>query len=102
MKKADTPQYQMAEVIHQSEDWTLLNYGFLDNGFYLAAEVLPTCKAFCRTNMPHEEMLALQEEYLMERKCEFVVTSTRLDKPLYELYDMVLKSGAYRLYQRKK
>lgn len=102
MKKADTPQYQMAEIIHQSEDQTLLNYGFLDNGFYMAADVLPTCKAFCRTNMPHEEMLALQEEYLMERKCEFVVTNKRLDKPLYELYDMVLKSGIYRLYQRKK
>lgn len=32
--KSDMPQYQFAEIMSQVEDATLLNYNFLDGGFY--------------------------------------------------------------------
>ena len=68
------PQVQFAEIIRQSEDPTLLNYGFLDGGFYMAADILPSCKAFCKLNAPIPEMLQLQEDALQNGTCEFVVT----------------------------
>ena len=42
-KKEELPQYKFAEKIKQSgiENPTLLNYGFLDGGFYTASGILP-------------------------------------------------------------
>ena len=97
-KKASLPQYQMAEVIREREAPTLLNYGFLDGGFYLAADVLPNCRAFCRLNAPIPEMYRLQDEFLETARCDFVVTKAALGLPFYEL---VLQSGDYYLYQKR-
>ncbi len=38
-EKEDMPQYRFAAIIRQAEDPSLLNLGFLDGGFYLAAGV---------------------------------------------------------------
>lgn len=105
--KAETPQYQFAQIIGQKESPTLLNYGFLDGGFYTAANILPNCKAFCRLNIPLEEMLELQEQYVREGLCDFVVTHGK--KLEYEHYICVAESNAiserimkpYYLYQLK-
>lgn len=53
-KREDYPQYQFAQIIRQTPEATLLNYGFLDGGFYLAAGVMPTTKYFCQLNIPEE------------------------------------------------
>lgn len=107
MDKSELPQYQFARIIHQVESPTLLNYGFLDGGFYTAAELLPNCKAFCKLNVPLEELLQLQEKYVREGLCDFVVT---LGKELeYENYSLVAESSfifeenmrTYYLYQLK-
>ncbi|MBQ9256206.1 MAG: hypothetical protein IJ181_03700, partial [Acidaminococcaceae bacterium] len=96
--KEDTPQYQFAKIIRESNKPTLLNYGFLDGGFYWAADILPNCKAFCKLMNPIEEMLQLQEKYVREGKCEFVVTRGQpIDSPLYRL---IRKSESYYLYRR--
>ena len=97
--KDGLPQFQFAKIIRQSENPTLLDYGFLDGGFYMAADILPNCKAFCKLNNPIKEMLQLQEKYIREGKCEFVVTRLSIKAPLYEL---VSKSGKYFLYRRIK
>ena len=92
------PQVQFAEIIRQSEDPTLLNYGFLDGGFYMAADLLPSCKAFCKLNAPIPEMLQLQEDALQNGTCEFVVTNKPLaDAPLYNL---AAECDGYYLYKR--
>jgi len=107
MNREDLPQYQFARIIHQVESPTLLNYGFLDGGFYTAAELLPNCKAFCKLNIPLEEMIQLQEEYVREGLCDFVVTR---EKELeYDHYTLVAKREfifeesmrEYYLYQLK-
>lgn len=75
VSKEDMPQYRFAEIINQKEDATLLNYGWLDGGFYTAANILPNCKFFCKLNMQKlPEMDELQNEWINDAKVDFVVT----------------------------
>lgn len=72
--KEDLPQYQFAEIIDQKENATLLNYGFLDGGFYTVADIVPNCKVFCKLNMTVPEFQGLQDDYIENGMCDFVVT----------------------------
>jgi hypothetical protein len=101
-EKQDMPQYQFAEIIRQKENATLLNYGFLDGGFYTVAEIVPNCKAFCALNIPLAEMNEMQQYYVENGLCDFIVTRSReLD---LENYECVAESDfgyTYRLYELK-
>jgi len=88
----DLPQYQFADIINETEDATLLNLGFLDGGFYYAADVLPNCPYFCYFNINSPEMWQMQYEYIRECKVDYIVTRNyRLEQYLhtsdYELVD---------------
>ncbi len=72
-EKSDLPQVQFAEIINQSESPTVLNYGFLDGGFYTAADVLPSEQYFCVLNVLPEEMTLAQFEYIEHKTVEFIV-----------------------------
>ena len=79
--KESLPQYRFAKIINERENATLLNYGWLDGGFYTAANIIPDCKFFCRLNMTAlPEMDETQNIWLDEAKCDFVVT---YGSPLY-------------------
>lgn len=73
-KKSDLPQYQFAEIIKETKDATLLNYDFLDGGFYTTTGIIPNCKYFARLNINFEEMMQTQDEYVAEGKADYVVT----------------------------
>jgi hypothetical protein len=73
-KRENMPPYKFAEVINKVENPTLLNYGFLDGGFYYAADVLPTSRFFCTLNIPLEEMGQEHRQMIKEGKFDFVVT----------------------------
>ena len=102
----DLPQFVFKPYIDQVEDPTLLNYGFLDGGFYTVCGIIPHCKYFCRTNMPLEEMLQTQNDYVEQGLSDFVVT--RGNEINNELYECVAqgefffeKDHMYRLYALK-
>ena len=102
----DLPQFVFKPYIDQVEDPTLLNYGFLDGGFYTVCGIIPHCKYFCRTNMPLEEMLQTQNDYVEQGLSDFVVTRGKEIKS--ELYECVAqgefffeKDHMYRLYALK-
>lgn len=92
-EKEDMPQYRFAQIIRQEESPTLLNYGFLDGGFYYAADVLPSCKYFCTFNVPAPDMWETQNKYIEEGLVDFVVTRHHpitaygVDSSQYELVD---------------
>lgn len=69
-------QYQVAEYIkeHGDEDALILEYGFLDTGFYLACEQVPPYKFFCEFNIPLEEMKEEMDAYVESGKVDYVVT----------------------------
>lgn len=75
LEKSDLPQYQFAEVINQSENPTLLNFGFLDGGFYTASGVVPNCRYFCVMNLDKEEAIKAQIGYIEEGLVDYIVTT---------------------------
>ncbi|MEA5013589.1 MAG: hypothetical protein VB099_03410 [Candidatus Limiplasma sp.] len=87
--KESTMQYRLAAVIGQTPDATLLNYGFMDAGFYTASGIVPSVKYFHQTNVPLEEMLQEQSRYLQEGLCTYVVTRGKQPETIVDRYDLV-------------
>lgn len=71
------PQYRFAAIIRESEDQSLLNYGFLDGGFYFAAGVQPTDRYFCTLNLDLVDMEQAHQESIRQGKTAFVITRSR-------------------------
>lgn len=105
-QKQQLPAYRFAEHIRRAETPTLLNYGFLDGGFYRAAGVMPSNKYFCTLNIPLPQMLEEQQMILAEGRVDFVVTrNEQLDLPHYTCVDTAAfpfedVNQTYYLYQR--
>jgi hypothetical protein len=109
--KEDLPQYRFAEKMQEVESPTLLNYGFLDGGFYFAADILPNTKYFCELNINDQEMYAIQNQYVEQGLVDFLVTrNKKLDDcdlkacpyTLIDSADMFFENEiyTYRLYQK--
>lgn len=72
--KEDTPQYQFAQIINTVENPTLLNYGFLDGGFYYAADATPACRFYCYFNIDAPDMWESQRLCIENGEADFIVT----------------------------
>lgn len=102
--EADLPQFAFREYIGQVENPTLLNYDFLDGGFYTVCDIVPHCKYFCRLNIQLEEMIQTQDEYVERGLNDFVVTCGReIENGLYDCVAQFFLEdiGMYRLYALK-
>ena len=97
-KQEDLPQFQFAEIINQKEDATLLNYGFLDGGFYTVSGIVPNCPMFCQLNANPDLNREMQDGYLEEGMVDFVVTYDQILEK--DNYRMIMESDLYRLYQK--
>lgn len=73
VNKDELAQTQFAEIMNEEENPTLLNYGFLDGGFYTAADILPTEKYFCKLNVSLKEMTDTQSAAIRNKTVMFVV-----------------------------
>ena len=85
--REETMQYRIAA--HLEKDATLLNYGFMDAGFYTAAGLVPSVKYFHQTNVPLEEMLTEQQRYLREGLCDYVITRGKQPEWIGERYELI-------------
>ncbi len=72
--RADLPAYRFAETVNKVENPKILNYGFLDGGFYHAAGVTPNCKFFCTLNINAPDMWAIQRQCIQNGEVDFVIT----------------------------
>ncbi len=111
-EKKDMPQYQFAEIIDQEPGANLLNYGFLDGGFYFASGVEPEWKYFFLPNLRSPEVVAEQNRYMRQQLADFVVTQSEWNRELMDTvpgYKMVAQAEIryegrqipYYLYQRE-
>ena len=94
--KKDKVQYKFAEIITQTNNPTLLNYGFIDRGFYFAADVLPSCKAFCTLNSLIPELNKLQSESIEKGLTDYVVSEKKINN---NHYIMIANDDGYFLYK---
>lgn len=119
MRREDYPQYRFAQVMKKTPNATLLNYGFLDGGFYLAAGIMPTTKYFCQLNIPpdkfpelpqnHQRMIEAAETDYVVTRIGIRQTSSEIPCPaLYENYRVAAEGinvrdrYRYVLFQRKE
>ncbi len=92
-RKEDTVQYRFAKIIQTVDEPTLLNYGFLDGGFYYASGATPACRYFCYFNINPPEMWAEQNECIASGDADFIVTryysldKYGVDNSRYQLVD---------------
>ncbi len=93
MDKSLTTQYQIKEYIDNSgiENPTIMNYGFIDGGYYLVTETVPNLKYFTFNNIVLKEMEEQQIEYFEGGKTDFVVTIYP-----YDCFDKYKLAGIYR------
>lgn len=98
VKKEDLVQYQFAEIINQKDQPTLLNYGFLDGGFYTVTGITPNIKYFHKPNIEYEKYPIIMDEqnrYIREKVIDFVVVRVLKEEDslqipyLYENYEKV-------------
>jgi hypothetical protein len=69
-------QREFAEIINKVPNATLLNYGSLDLGVYLAADILPNVRFFMLLNVDNKQdstNKSAQDSYIKEKKTDFVV-----------------------------
>ena len=91
-EKEELPQFQFAQTISQTENPTMLNYGFLDGGFYTVCDIVPHCKYFCGLNIPLDEIKESQDFIVKNGLSDFVVTrDTTLAEEISEKYEIVCK-----------
>ena len=90
----------------------LLNYLFLDGGFYTVTGQVPTERIFCMFNMNRAERIKQQQEYVRQQRTHWIVTwralevseeELRGEDVLTEYYDLVdymyfYFEGDYRTY----
>ena len=73
-KRTDLAQYRFADIISKSQNPTLLNYGFMDGGFYTASGVKPNCRFFCSLNVNNDIIQKEQKKYIKQKKIQYIVT----------------------------
>lgn len=80
-EKEDMPQFKFAKIIHSVDDATMLNYHFLDGGFYFAADYIPRNKYISFTNLPLPAMGEEQDRIVENAEVDFVITrNTKLEE----------------------
>lgn len=94
------PQVQFAQVMESTPNATLLNYGFLDGGYYLmSGSPLPESDFFCKLNIPREALPLMyeeQERLITERATDYVVIRWEFDERMEEKYSF---DGLYENYR---
>lgn len=92
-KAEDTAQGQVAAYVAQREDATLLNVGFLDGGFYYAADAQPASRWFCQLNYGWRECGEAHAEILGSGGTDFAVFAREPDESLdLSAYECVLEA----------
>ena len=78
VKTDDLAQFKFAKIINQSSDKTILNYGWLDMGLYMATNTVPNIRFFFKSNISSKSFPEADEEqsrYIRDGITEFIVFS---------------------------
>ena len=108
--RRELAQYRFAEIMNADEAPTLLNYGFLDGGFYYAAGIVPSTRHFCTLNLTSPEIEAEINAYVAEGETDYIVTRGQKLEDLFNSipYECIAEApysfenlnGSYYLYKK--
>ena len=119
VKKENMVQYKFRDIIMKKENPTILNYGYLDMGFYTTTGIVPNTKYFEKLNFKYKKYPENMDElnkYIDNKEVDFVIyiTKGKEDYPVSEklgvTYELVShekqkfegKMFDYYLYQLKE
>lgn len=66
--------YRIVSAMERDDDTTLLDVGFLDNGFYTAGDFMPQTRYFCRLNLVTPEMGQEWRRIVREGAVDYIYT----------------------------
>lgn len=92
--REQTMQYRFAAIVNQTPQATLLNYGFMDAGFYTACNIAPSVKYFHQTNTHLQEMYDEQARYVAQGVTDYVVTRGKQPATITDHYVLVATEDA--------
>lgn len=103
--KQELVQYQVAYKVSEVKNPTLLNYGFLDGGFYTTTGIIPNIRYFQKQNISNAifpENIQEQERAIRHKTVDFVVTRISLDK--YDNYQKIkeLRKNYKKVLEKKQ
>lgn len=113
-EKSDLVQYKFADIVKGGNGKTLLNYGFLDGGFYFATDILPSTKYYMQLNANIPEMEKELSQKIGNQEFDYIVV--RSYEGFYPVGDLIKdnyyliateenifegKNFVYELYQKK-
>ena len=73
VKKEELVQYKFAKIMNEKKDATMLNYGFLDGGFYMTSNILPNTRYFMRQNGNMENYESELKKEIDTKKFDYIV-----------------------------
>lgn len=80
-------QYQVKEWIDSEmiENPSLLNYGFLDEGFYMVCGITPTSRYFFMPNIMRDEIVKCQNKEIENGKFDIIIAKEPWDFDQYQV-----------------
>ncbi len=93
--------HKFDKIIKQEENPTLLNYGFLDGGFFTYSGLIPTNRYFCKLNLNNPEMMAEQDSIAENGLTTFIVTQRYAGKPEKHTFSKYSKVAEYPLTNQR-
>ena len=108
--RADMPQVKAAQIVRETPDATLLDWSSLDQGFYLAADIIPSQRYFANNNLDTVEKREAYRACVETGAVDYIVLNSAQTAPgeLYELaaeFEGVFDLNnprSYRLYRLKE
>ncbi|PLR90786.1 glycosyltransferase family 39 protein [Bacillus sp. T33-2] len=101
--KEPLPQQTFADLMRKEPNPTLLNYGALDGGFYLKADIVPNVRYFQSQNIDpklYPENMDEQHRYIKEGAVQFIVVKLAGQTPV-EQVDIPHLIDHYRLVSQQ-
>lgn len=81
IEREDLVQYSFGEIMKKKKNPKILNYHFLDGGFYLTTGTIPPIRYYQRQNIPDEifpEMGEEQEAAIRNQRVDFVISRKKI------------------------
>ena len=80
VKKEDLVQYKFRDIIMKKDNPTILNYGYLDMGFYTTTGIVPNTRYFEKLNFNYRKYPENMDElnkYVDNKEVDFVIYVTK-------------------------
>lgn len=97
----DLAFHKFDKIMKQEENPTLLNYRFLDGGFFTYSGLIPTNRYFCKLNLNNPEMIAEQDSIAENGLTTFIVTQRYAGKPEKYTFSKYTKVAEYPLKNQR-